>query len=310
VSRTEAPSAIHYSGPDLASLRASFHLHLRAENKSPKTLETYTEALDQLIAFVKRAGMPSNARSIRREHVEAFLVSLQESGRSPATVNNRYRSLAAFFGWLADEEEVGQSPMTHMRPPTVPEQPVPVLREDQLVALMAACAGRDFEARRDRAVLRLLIDTGVRRAELAGMRVDDVDLAHEEITVTRKGGRRQSLSILAKTARDLDRYMRMRTAHPYAALDELWLGSRGALQANSILQLVRRRGRQAGIPNLFTHQLRHTAIHDQLAAGASESNVMRRMGWRGRDMLTRYAASTADDRAKDEHRRLRIADRL
>lgn len=178
------------------------------------------------------------------------------------------------------------------------------------MALLATCTGRDFESRRDRAVLRLLIDTGVRRGELAAMTVDDVDLAHEEITVTRKGGWPQSLSILAKTARDLDRYLRMRAGHPHAGVDALWLGARGPLQANSILQLVRRRGRQASIPNLFTHQLRHTAIHDQLAGGASESNVMRRMGWRGRDMLTRYAASTANDRAKDEHRRLRIADRL
>ena len=307
---SEAPSAISPSGLDLGALRASFQLHLRAENKSPKTLETYTEALDQMIAFLERTGMPRHAGSIRREHVEAFLVSLQEGGRSPATVNNRYRSLAAFFRWLADEGEEGESPMARMRPPKVPEQPVPVLREDQLVALMASCAGRDFESRRDRAVLRLLIDTGIRRAELAGMMVDDVDLAHEEITITRKGGRRQSLSILAKTARDLDRYLRSRAAHRHAAVDGLWVGPRGELQANSILQLVRRRGRQAGIPDLFTHQLRHTAIHDQLAGGASESNVMRRMGWRGRDMLTRYAASTANDRAKDEHRRLRIADRL
>lgn len=305
-----APSPTIASGPTLTSLRASFQLHLRAENKSPKAIETYSDALDLLISFLERTGMPRDIGSLRREHIEAFLVSLQEAGRSPATVNNRYRGLQAFFRWLADEDELRESPMARMRPPKVPEQPVPVLREEQLVALLATCAGREFEARRDRAVLRLLLDTGIRRGELAAMTVADADLVHEEITVVRKGGWRQSLSILPKTARDLDRYLRTRSSHPYAAADALWLGTKGPLQANSILQLVRRRGRQAGIPDLFVHQLRHTAIHDQLAGGSSESNVMRRMGWRGRDMLTRYAASTADERAKDEHRRLRIADRL
>jgi len=177
---TDAPSIIPRSGLDLASLRASFQLHLRAENKSRKTLETYTEALDQLIGFLKLTGMPRHVGSIRREHIEAFLVSLQESGRSPATVSNRYRSLAAFFRWLTDEGEVGESPMARMRPPKVPDQPVPVLREDQLVALMATCAGRDFQSWRDRAVLRLLIDTGIRRGELAAMTVEGVEaeLAH------------------------------------------------------------------------------------------------------------------------------------
>lgn len=310
MSVTPPPSRELVGGADLASLRSSFQLHLRAENKSPKTIETYSDAVDQLIAFLERTGMPRQIGAIRREHLEAFLVSLQETGRAPATVNNRYRSLQAFFRWLADEDEVSATPMARMRPPKVPENPVPVLREEQLIALLATCAGRDFEARRDRAILRLLIDSGIRRGELAAMTVADVDLVHEEFSVVRKGGWRQSLSMLTKTARDLDRYLRIRSMHHHATLDALWLGSRGELQPNSILQLVRRRGRQAGIPDLFVHQLRHTAIHDQLAGGASESNVMRRMGWRGRDMLTRYASSTADDRAKDEHRRLRIADRL
>lgn len=130
MSTTEAPSTIPQSGLDLASLRASFQLHLRAENKSAKTIETYSDALDQLTAFVERAGMPRGIGALRREHVEAFLVSLQESGRSPATVNNRYRSLQAFFRWLAEEDELRESPMARMRPPKVPERPVPVLREE------------------------------------------------------------------------------------------------------------------------------------------------------------------------------------
>jgi site-specific recombinase XerD len=118
-------------------LRASFQLHLRAENKSTKTLETYSDALDQLTAFLERTGMPREIGSVRREHVEAFLVSLQEAGRSPATVNNRYRGLQAFFRWLTEEGEVRESAMARMRPPKVPQHAVPILSTNHVPRVVA-----------------------------------------------------------------------------------------------------------------------------------------------------------------------------
>ena len=66
--------------------------------------------------------------------------------------------------------------MGGMRPPHLPEQPVVVVGPEHLVRLLKACEGRDFTSRRDTAVILLLVDTGMRRAECAGMTLDDVDL--------------------------------------------------------------------------------------------------------------------------------------
>jgi integrase len=66
--------------------------------------------------------------------------------------------------------------MARVKPPIVPEQPVPIVPEDGLRRLLAACAGKTFEARRDTAIILFLVDTGARRAELAGLRVADLDL--------------------------------------------------------------------------------------------------------------------------------------
>ena len=80
--------------------------------------------------------------------------------------------------------------MATMRPPQVPETPPPVFREEELRRLLEACAGTSFEDRRDSAILRLFIDTGMRRAELAGLKLEDVDFDHEMALVMGKGRRR------------------------------------------------------------------------------------------------------------------------
>ena len=116
---------------DIIPNLASFNRHLRAENLSPKTLETYAESVNQLAVYLEAQGMPMEVAHIRREHIESFIGHLLET-RKPATANNRFRGLQSFFKWLESEGEIKQSPMERMRPPRIPEAPPEVLREDQL----------------------------------------------------------------------------------------------------------------------------------------------------------------------------------
>src|SRR5262245_13345584 len=103
------PHATDLIPDDLTVLRRSFGLSLRAAGKRARTEQSYLEALDQLAAFLDDAGMPTAVHAITREHVEAFLVSLRDAGRSPATVANRYRSLQQFWRWCIEEGEITES---------------------------------------------------------------------------------------------------------------------------------------------------------------------------------------------------------
>ncbi len=156
--------------------------------------------------------MPTQAASIRREHVEAFVAELLEKWK-PATAHNRYRALHAFFKWAVVEGDLEASPMGGMRPPQLPEQPVEVVGPEHLARLLKACDGRDFASRRDTAVILLLVDTGMRRAECVGMTLDDVALDQRIVWVLGKGRRPRALPIGRKTAQALDRYLRARDGH-------------------------------------------------------------------------------------------------
>ena len=187
-----------------------------------------------------------------------------------------------------------------------------MVREGDLRRLLEVCErDKTFAGRRDDAILRVFIDTGARRGELLGLQLEDVDLAQGLLRVTEKGSRTRFVPVGDQTVRSLDRYLRARSKHVAAKGTHLWLGRSGVLRESGLGDLIRDRGREAGLTvRLHPHAFRHAYAHSMLAAGVQETDLMAVAGWKSREMVSRYAAATRAERAITAARKLSPVDRL
>ena len=126
----------------------------------------------------------------------------------------------------------------------------------------------------------------------------DLDLVNRIVAVRHgKGDRARVSRFDPATAAGLDRYKRVRGRHRLAGRPELWLGHRGPLTRKGIPRILDKRTAQAGLPHVHPHQLRHTWADRWLAAGGNEGDLQRLGGWESAEVMRRYGAVRATDRA-------------
>ncbi len=324
-----------------------FEEYCRARNLSRHTVRSRTLWLRTFGKYLEAGALPDDAHEIRRAHLEGFIGSELARGISPVSLQTGYGSLKSFWGWYEGIDdylrpETWRSPMAHMRQPKAPEAaPPPVLTTDEVRRLIDACktapvrgpkaalfaaGARDprferFMSLRDETIVRILYDTGLRRAELASMTVEDADgaLARRSdeggtFMVIGKGRKQRVLHLSRRTRRMLLAYVRERKAfavrHQIADEPALWIGLHGRMAADGIYLALKRRAKVAGLTAFWPHLLRHTSVDALLSAGMDSQDVKRLMGWTTANMLDRYAAGRATQRAVEAHRRLAIGDKL
>jgi site-specific recombinase XerD len=281
--------------------------YLLAAAQLGRYLATLADADAQVLAAA------ADPVAVRKDHIEDFQAWMIQT-RSAATALNKHKALQQFFGWLVAEEDALEcSPMQRVRQPKTPKHLVPVLHVEQTRAVLETCRDTTcFAQVRDQAIIRMLVGTGARLSEVAGLAVADVDLDRDVVTFHGKGAKDRQVRLGPKTARAISRYLRARAKHPGAHRAELWLAVRGAspVSANAVKLMLRRRGEQAGVPNLHAHRWRHTFAHEWRLAGGDTGDLMLLLGWSSEEMAHHYGASAAAQRAREASIRLSIGEDL
>jgi site-specific recombinase XerD len=297
------------SSPNSKIIR-TYLLAAKVEGKSPLTLEAYGQKLMLFARFLEDQllGNPPLTQ-INNTHIRSFFLYLQDKKLSPATLNSYYRALKTFFNWLVMEGMLDKIPFNNIKPPRVPRMiPKPFSNQD-ITELLNLCTGNNFLALRNRALVLLFLDTGLRLNEMANIKIVDVNFEGEVITVMGKGAKQRVVRMGKEAQKALLKYLLMRNDN----LPCLWLTEEHRPLKKSGIQIAMRRlSWRAGITDAKPgpHTFRHSFATQSLRNGAGSFFVQALLGHSTLSTTKRYVSSLNSEDAVIAHRAFSPVDNL
>jgi len=268
-----------------------------AEGASPRTIEWYRMIL---VRLVRALGVDRAVDGLDPAERRAWLIELRTT-LAPVSVAGYVRTLRVLGNWLAAEGLAEAAALRGLRRPRVPHKVIEPVADDVLRRLLAVASVRD------RAIVLLLLDTGLRVSEAAGVRLGDLR-ADGTLKVQGKGSKERIVPVGSTARQAIVRYLGRRG--PGRPDDALFLGRRGELGARGIAQLLRRLKTRIGVTGrLSPHSLRHTFARSYLVNGGDVFSLQRILGHTTLDMVKRYVA-LADVDLVTRHAVASPADRL
>lgn len=289
----------HQYSITLGQLTQSY-LYWAETSLRPSTLETYRVTIS---AFRDFLGPEVKVDDIGDMAVQRYIRSRIDAGKAANTVRTDHRRLCAFFAWAVEREHVTRNWAMLAKPP---REEKPLLRsttEEEFERLLTYTHGQEM-AYRNRALLWLLHDTGMRLGECSKLKLTDIDLDQRFVRIRPEDtkdaeGRIAPFTVPCRTA--LHDYLVFERGQPVTVMgnqvDNLWTSSR---QPTILTQGLKREllklGQRAGVP-FGAHDLRRAFVARCLASGMPESLIMEMTGHRSPEMVARYGKPRAQENA-------------
>jgi len=305
----------------LQDLVEGFLFSLQAEGRAPRTIGYYRDLLRPLLGYARDRGWSDNLDSLDTHRAREFLSwvgsrTCQHSAGNdarrvreakPSTAWPYYRSLRRLFNWAVEEGYLKSSPLAtiHFKPP--PEPPVEGYTIDVLKRFLAVCdldikTGARFTGVRNKGMLLLFVDSGLRQAEMVNLKLSDLNLDSRRVRVLGKGNKLGIAPFSPRTAKALWAWLMERK--PRAKTDHLWITEEGeAFSAGGLESWFVRLKKRAGVSGPGgVHRLRHTAALAYLR-GARDSFLLQ-LFLRHEDltMSRRYTQGLKQEEAIAAHR--------
>lgn len=191
-----------------------FYSYLNLQKRfSPLTLKSYQSDLEQFFLFLNKEAGPTPLNEITHYHIRSFVASLIDAGLSAVSVNRKISALRSFFRYLLKNQLVSHNPTQKVLAPKKPKRLPVFIDETQVEAVFSTLTfDPGFEGTRNRLLIDLLYQTGIRRAELIGLKEDDIDLPNTQLKVLGKRNKERIIPFNISLKRNLELYLNVKHA--------------------------------------------------------------------------------------------------
>ncbi len=259
---------------------AKFHDFLRSKKRASATILAYGKDIDQLMFFLEELKK-EHIKDVTSEDIQAFLASLQGKGYTPKSLSRKLNSTRTFYRFLKVNEFVTDDPSLLVSHPKYELSPPRVLTPLEYRALRDAASVDP----RLYAIIEVLLQTGIRIGELAGLKMDDVE--ENALHIAPYEGHAARDVQLNRRAKDaLKRYLAIR---PATADNHVFITKTGKpFLVRNIRDAVERYFRKGGIENAKINDLRHTFVAHHLRNGVSLTFLSKVLGHKRLSSTERY----------------------
>jgi integrase/recombinase XerC len=271
------------------------YLRLQKAN-SPLTVSSYQSDLEQFFSFLNEEVHSVELEAITYQHIRGFIAQLINNGLNASSVNRKLSCIKSFFRYLVKNQIIKHNPSQKVKGPKKPKKLPVFLDENQVEKLdITGIFEDDFNGLRDRLIFEILYQTGIRRAELRGLKDADIDIFNLQLKVLGKRNKERIIPFDLKLKRNLEEYMNVKKGlnltNPFLLVTE----KNSQLRLDQINKIVK-----TVLTAVSTHQkksphvLRHTFATHLLNNGADINAVKELLGHANLSATQIYTHNTID----------------
>lgn len=291
----------------------SFVYYLRYErNYSDYTIEAYSKDLQQFEVYVKVTVGTFIPAQIDLDIVRGWIVFLLEQKKSPVSVNRKLSTLKSFFKFLVKQGDVSSNPLRLAVGPKT-EKPLPYfVKESEMELLLDGDDfGDDFEGIRDRLIVEMLYDTGIRRSELTGLKSSDVDFEMSQIKVTGKRNKQRIIPFADGLKNLMEAYVLIRNSQVEVSEDFFFVRKTGVQLSPGMIYLIvkKKLSTISRLAKCGPHILRHSFATSMLNNGAELNAVKELLGHVSLLSTSVYTHTTFEELKKMYHAHPRASEK-
>ena len=274
---------VPYSGENEAILKR-FCACLMVEGKSEKTIAQYRRTAVKLFKTAQRNYTEMGVYDIRM-----FLALEKQRGISNRTLENQRANLSSFFQWMTKEEIIQKNPCMNITPIKYADKVRTPFSTLEIAALKEACTKS-----KDRAIVELLLSSGLRVSEMTNIKLCDLDFNTLSIHVTKGKGNKERTVYMSELARKyLIKYIESRNVQGEYLFYNL---KKNPLNAGGVRYILNELAKKAHVTNVHPHRFRRTLASDLAKRGMSIQDIKKILGHSDINTTMEYVY-TSDEQA-------------